>query len=418
MLSLFKKNSIKKYCILLLAITITNVYPQEIQNNYNIRLNPNLSNQWWSQYNNYGQKNTKIKLNYKGNYQTKIIDYSFAISASKDKFYIGESFLKSRLSDETYLKVGRYYRDFSSYLNDNLSSGSMLISNNAEPMPKIGLLSSYKFKKNKKFDLSFGISHAVFEKDKFYNSSPMLHEKFIYLNYANKNNKFSFGFVHEAMWGGNTDQYGKFPSSFKDFLKVFISEDGPWLEGEPHANALGNHLGIWDFYYERKIDYKILKVYYQHFFEDTSGLRFTNRIDGLWGLELENYIPKTNLLIEYLSTTDQDRTRHNDAYYNHYQYNLGWSYKGYTLGNPFIKHLTVEPIRVLHLAINSESDSTYYYQLRLARKVNISDKLKYELIMTKRLDQKNQSNISNISVYILNNENMGHEIGFGISRQF
>ena len=351
--------------------------------------------------------------NYQGNYQTKIIDYSFAISASKDKLYIGESFLKSRLSDDTYLKVGKYYRDFSSYLNNNLSSGSMLISNNAEPMPKIGLLSYYKFKKNKNFDLSFGISHAVFKKDKFYNSAPMLHEKFIYLNYANKNNKFSFGFVHEAMWGGNTDQYGKFPSSFKDFLKVFISADGPLLEGEPHANALGNHLGIWDFYYEKKIDYKIVKVYYQHFFEDTSGLRFTNRIDGLWGLELENYIPKTNLLIEYLSTTDQDRTRHNDAYYNHYQYNLGWSYKGYTLGNPFINHLTVEPIRVLHLAINRESRSEYYYQLKIARKINISDKIKYELIMTKRFDQKNQSNISNISVYILNNE-----ICFGMSKQF
>ena len=28
---------------------------------------------------------------------------------------------------------------------------------------------------------------------------------------------------------------------------MFISADGPLLEGQEHANALGNHLGIWDF---------------------------------------------------------------------------------------------------------------------------------------------------------------------------
>ena len=47
------------------------------------------------------------------------------------------------------------------------------------------------------------------------------------------------------------------PNTFKDFLTVFISGDGPLKEGEPHANALGNHLGVWDFYYQKIIIMKI-----------------------------------------------------------------------------------------------------------------------------------------------------------------
>ena len=45
---------------------------------------------------------------------------------------------------------------------------------------------------------------------------------------------------------------GNQPDSFKDFLKVIIAADEPKLEGEPHANALGSHNGIWDFYVTKK----------------------------------------------------------------------------------------------------------------------------------------------------------------------
>ena len=55
------------------------------------------------------------------------------------------------------------------------------------------------------------------------------------------------------------------------------------------------------FNYKRIMNNKELKLYYQHFFEDTSGLRFWNRLDGLWGIELSNYIKNTNILFEYLN---------------------------------------------------------------------------------------------------------------------
>ena len=74
----------------------------------------------------------------------------------------------------------------------------------------------------------------------------MLHEKFIYMTIrSGSNSLFEIGFVHEAIWGGKTLDDGEYTgSSLKDFLKVFISADGPLIENTLHANALGNHLGI------------------------------------------------------------------------------------------------------------------------------------------------------------------------------
>ena len=411
MLSRFKNNSILKYCIILLIILFTKIYSQDFQNQYNLLLNPDLSNQWWSQYNNYGQKPSQIKFNYSGTYITKKVNYNFRVFASKDKIYIGESFLQSKLFNNTYLKAGKYYKDFSSYLNETLSSGSLLISNNAEPMPKISLLSSYKFKQNRNLDLNFGISHGWFASSEIYKTAPMLHEKFIYLNYFKDQNQFSIGFVHEAMWGGSTEDYGDFPNSFKDFLKVFISADGPLLEGEPHANALGNHLGIWDFYYKKTINNKELKFYYQHFFEDTSGLRFDNKSDGLWGIEISNFIKNTNILFEYLNTMNQDRDPPyvNEYYYNHYQYQEGWSYKGYTIGNPFINHLDNNPSKVFHVGISTNELNQYSYKLLLSRKIDISDAIKYQISIGKIVNQ------CLIGIIVTGEESKGNNMGIKLS---
>lgn len=412
MLNRLRKINFKKFAVILL---ISRLFAQDFYNNYGIQLNSNPSNQWWAKYNNFGQDSSKIKFDYSGKYKKNEIDYNVSISLLEDKFYLGESYIKSTLFKNTHIKIGKYYRDFSVYMNDDISSGSILISNNAQPMPKVGLLGSYELKKNESINFTFGIAHAFFKKNNIYNHAPMLHEKFLYLNYFKGNNNFGIGFVHEAMWAGGTKKSGKFPQSFKDFLKVFISADGPQLDGEPHANALGNHLGIWDFYYKNIVREKIFKIYYQHFFEDTSGLRFSNKVDGLWGLELENYIPNTQLLVEYLQTTEQDRARYNDAYYNHYQYTLGWSYNGYTLGNPFIEHLEVRPVKVLHLGLSGEIYKDYFYQFKVAREVNINDKTKYELIFTKSFNDNQKASISGLSVYILNNENMKNSIGMRLT---
>ena len=403
-----KKFQIDKLFVTVLVLISGILSAQENKSKFTIQYNPDIVDSWWLEKNNFGIQPTKFDFGVNWKLKKDDLTYSINILLQEDQSYIGESFIKYNFSKKTFLRIGKYYRDFSSYLNDELSSGHMLVSHNAQPMSKIGFVSSYKIKKLKQIDFDFGISHAVFDINESYSKAPLLHEKFLYMNIKKDRYRFSIGFIHEAIWGGNTkdgSMIGKQPNNFKDFLKILIAADGP-DEGGLHANALGNHLGITEFLFQKNNDNKILNFYYQHFFEDTSGLRFRNEIDGLWGLELDNYIQNSTFLLEYLHTTHQnmDPPYVAEAYYNHGLYQKGWSYKNYTLGNPFINHLEVEPVDVIHMATAGKF-LDYSYQIKVSRKTNISDSMKYQININKKINTT-----KTIGLLILNNED---KIGLG-----
>lgn len=385
-----------------------------IQNNYTD------SDYWWLEKNNFGIEPNGVTL--QTSFELKKIKSEYLVNIigekASNKLYINESFIKYNFSDKTFLRAGQYYRNFSTYLSDDISSGSLLVSNNAKAMPKIGMVSS---KQLKKVTFDFGIAHGVFDKG-IYSQTPLLHEKFLYINWQkDEAHHFSIGFVHEAMWGGATDENQKWPlrkssNLWKDFLKIFISADGPF-EGGSHANALGNHLGIWDFSYQKKHDDQTLKLYYQHIFEDTSSLRFANKTDGLWGIELTNYIPNSTILFEYINTSNSriNPPYQLDYYYSNYQYISGWTYKGNIIGNPFINDDGTEAgfdeRQVIHMGAKGKI-GLYDYQMKLSRKVNVNDFIKYKAIIGRPLTR----NLS-LNLFLINRKDAS-SLGFDIYYKF
>ena len=203
----------------------------------------------------------------------------------------------------------------------------------------------------------------------------------------------------------------------RNFFKVFIAEDGNY-EGGPHANALGNHLGIWDFYYQKKKDKQKITLYYQHLFEDTSSLRFQNKIDGLWGMQIENYIPNTIFLLEYLDTTNCciNPPYQDDDYYGNYQYIGGWRYKNNIIGNTFVNTLPPSNIwirnreltKLIHIGIKGTIQSNYY-EIKSSRKINLNDDIRYKITIGRSITNK-----LNFDIFVVNNAtNTG--LGMGIS---
>jgi len=404
-------NILKKICIIF-AITgflLSQDYRSVLKLRYN-----STNDSFWNLNNNGGKYIHDNEIAYEINFKKSKIEYKISITNAykkNKKLSMGESFLKYSLSDKTFLRIGNYYRDYSLYLNDNLSAGHILISNNAPPIPKIGLVSSKKIKKN--IELKLGMSHGWLKKENFYTKAPLLHEKFIYLNISKKNNLFSVGLAHAAMWGGAGPDYNNnewegyinfnHSVTLRNFLKVFISDDGKYQP--PHANSLGNHLGIWDFSYQKKSFDKIFKAYYQHIFDDTSGLRFANKYDGLWGIELENYLPKMTIVLEYLSTSNAliNPPYQLDYYYYNYEYRLGWSYKSHVLGNPFIYSGAGNPfydpaknfkeINVLNLAFSGELGSTYFL-LKAAKDLNSDNQINYKILFGKNFFENLSLNAS------------------------
>jgi len=412
------KNNFQAYVSIVLIISFlsSTLKSQEKNITFIIKKNPNHTNYWWINSNNFGERisdfNLSNRFELKKNNTTYVMDIFAGLNDNKlENIYLNQSFIKYELSEKTFLRLGKYYRDFSKYMNDELSSGSMLISNNARAMKKIGLVNKKTFEKNKKISFDIGIAHALFNKSESYIDAPQLHEKFIYINIKKIDYEYGVGLVHEAMWGGNIKNIGRQPDKFKDFLKVFIASDGDFVEGKAHANALGNHLGIWDFYYIKSQDTKILKLYYQHFFEDTSGLRFANKSDGLWGIELVEYFPNTNIVLEYLNTTNQDINPPyvEDSYYNHSEYIDGWSYKNHSIGNPFIKFLETNPLEVFHLGIKGSFSNKYNYQFLGSRRVDSSDTIKYKI----KLEKEVKKNSLFLNTFIIN-DSQRNGIGFGV----
>jgi len=425
MLNILKKNNhIKIFLIVLVLLFQTSfLISQERALSFELKKSPFKDNYWFLDTNNKGLKNADVSLNIKFNYLNKKNSYQIEIvslDSKNKKIYIGESYFKKKLSDDKFLQIGKYYRNYSNYLNDSLSSGHMIISHNAQPIPKIGFFVSKDIKKLSKVNFDFGISHGHFSRDKEvlekygewqYRKSPLLHEKFIYVNIVKKNYELSLGLVHNVMWAGATPGRN-FPITIRNYSKVFFSGDG-YDEGGSHQNALGNHIGIWDFSIIKKNNNQIMKIYYQHIFEDTSGLRFANLHDGLWGAELVNYLPNTNFLIEYLVTSNQlrDPPYVRERYYTNYQYKLGWSYKGYSLGNPYIDYLSVDPIDVIHFGIKSKILSNDII-LKLARKTTVNDSWDYKVSIQKKFTED-----LIFSIFIVNNNN-DESVGMTFSGNF
>tara|TARA_B100001057_G_scaffold296358_1_gene296565 strand:- start:4374 stop:5576 length:1203 start_codon:yes stop_codon:yes gene_type:complete len=345
------------------------------------------SDEWWSKFNQKGIDSSNFHLSYNFKIPEKKISLHSNLYIEKNSFILGESILSISLKEIFKLKVGRYYRDFSSYLNDNLSSGSLLISRNTYPLPKVGFLGKTK---NKNSFINYGIAHGIFDKNDIYLEAPFLHEKFLYYNYKNKKNSFSIGLVHEAIWAGHVKGFGKQPANFEDFFRIFRASHGDEnaLETD-QINALGNHLGIWDFSFSHSFNEKIIKFYYQHLFEDESGFKFKNNYDGLWGIELLNN--KFNLLIEYLNTTDQSNSfgkgQGNDSYYNHGVYLDGWSYKEFSLGSPFIDFNQNIPVEVLHFGFSTKKNNNFY-KILTSKRLNNSQDVLFNLNYKKYIRKK------------------------------
>lgn len=240
-----------------------------------------------------------------------------------------------------------------------LSSGSMAQSMNAMPVPKMAInVPEYApvpyTKGYLKFKGYFG--HGWLGEDRYVENS-FLHEKRLYIK-AGGNLPVNLygGFVHYAVWGGNHPAKGGLPSSFRDYLLVFQgkSADESSSVGGEIGNALGNHLGIYDFGVATNIEKYKVTVYSQTPWETLNSLKLFRNMDRLLGITIHNSNEKkvvTEVLYEYLFTKDQRGPGLPDPipsqptnygypyggrndYHNNWFYRSGWTYKNRIIGTP------------------------------------------------------------------------------------
>ncbi|MBD2753862.1 capsule assembly Wzi family protein [Spirosoma validum] len=287
--------------------------------------------------------------------------------ADKAQLLLPEANLSVRFkSIELY--VGRR-RTVTGLGDTTLSSGFYASSGNALPIPKIqiGTIGYAPLHFTKDFvAINAAFAHGWFNVP--YIQGVRWHQKHLYVRLGKPASalKFYAGVNHQVQWAGHADYLkdrpdvgdgsGYLPSDWSFYKYVVFSytpKDWELIPGYTAFDSyrVGNSVGSIDFGVELNTKGSHLLAYYQHTYEDVSGLVFLNMPDGLWGI---SYSPKpvrsssfrvSRLTLEYLTTKSQSGSSFYipgstyqgvDNYYNHSQYNEGWSYFGRTMGTPFI----------------------------------------------------------------------------------
>lgn len=295
------------------------------------------------------------------------------ISLSKKKFDIGfgadvnlrTSFTNSAelFFQQLYLQ-GRWWifdlmigikQEKNGFQDYPLSMGGFLLSENAQPFPKItaGIerFTYVPFTYNM-LEFKGAVSHGWFA-DNIYAPGIMMHHKYLYLKLGGKLPvRLSAGLDHVAQWGGSIPDAREVKFSLDNFKTIFLAQSGGESSNPlDQINTFGNHIISQHMKAEVNISKYNINLYWETVSEDKpirvfQWLANTKR-DGLWGISVRNNeIPVVQgFVYEFLSTVDQGGPWHDkdgvvyggmDGLFTNYLFKNGWTHFGRTIGTPMV----------------------------------------------------------------------------------
>jgi hypothetical protein len=258
-------------------------------------------------------------------------------------------------------------------VNQRLSSGDLVWSNNARPFARIegGFVDFQNIPfTNGWAQIQAGITYGKFTDDdwvekqyNYFSSNICLGSYFTYKHVyfrSKPDERLSvmIGAQVFGQYGGTSYVYKRgslylkeeYSSGLKAMWNMFLP-----TEGSGNSYYEGDTFGSWDFRarYDIAAGHR-LSAYFQWYWEDGSGMARRNGTDGLWGLEYsrDGKHALTGVVLEYFDFRDQSGTIHwaprffpgttipmeatgNDNYYCNFTWNANANY-GMSYGSPFV----------------------------------------------------------------------------------
>jgi hypothetical protein len=256
------------------------------------------------------------------------------------KFILQEGFVRAKYRNMT-LAAGRF-KQVIGEVDPELSSGSLGVSGNALPIPKISFSVDYT-------DLPFTngwiqfkgqISHGWMGNEQFMKHA-YLHEKNFYLRVGKRKLKLYGGIQHYAVWGGSREDFLTADRSLAGFFNVLLvkeANDGT-VFGSIAPNRAGDHRGVLEAGAEWENDDVKINLNNQTPFDMGQGIDLRN-IDRLLSLNIINKKPGAKLkkvVLEFIYTKQMNdfyAQRYRESYYNNGIYRTGWEYNDNIIGTP------------------------------------------------------------------------------------
>lgn len=261
-------------------------------------------------------------------------------------------FLQEAYAAVTYgkwaLRAGRY-EEIIGEVHPELSSGSLGISGNALPIPKVSIVNTdYVDVPFTKGWLQFKghFSHGWLGNQRLLQRA-LLHEKSLYVRFGRGKLKLYGGVQHYGVWGGEKDEEFQLDRSFNGFLNVVFfreANDGSVPPGRL-PNRAGFQRGSVDGGLSLEGANSTFRFYTQTPIATGTSITFKN-IDRLMGFSLD-YKDKNrfaqSLLFELLYTKqmgDFEGAKEPYYYYVNGVYLTGWNYQGRVIGTPLLLNRT------------------------------------------------------------------------------
>lgn len=260
--------------------------------------------------------------------------------------------------------------------NAALSTGALVESGNAAPIPQVRIeVPEYRdfFGTNGLFTLRGHIAYGFFTDGKWqrdwvadgtrYAENVLYHSKSLFWKVGDESRfplTYEGGVQFVSQFGGKMYNYMNQPGvdfenpvRLKDFFDVFLFSAGDAnYSVYDQQNIVGNHIGSYHLSLKWAAENWSLRGYYEHMFEDHSGMFWEY---GLWKdclvgveLQLKKFKWIENVVVEYFNSRDQAGPVYNDTtdeipdqisavddYFEHYSY-PGWQQYGMIIGTPLI----------------------------------------------------------------------------------
>ena len=264
------------------------------------------------------------------------------------KTFAEQAFVKLEYKNWS-LRYGRF-EEILGDVDRDLSTGSLGVSGNAVPIPKIGVaLTDYTNVPftNGWLKIKGSFAHGWFGNNRYMHDA-FYHEKTLYMSLGPGRFRLYGGLQHYAEWGGIRGNL-HLDRSFKGFLNVLFvrqADDGSVgtaINGIAPSRA-GDQRGLIEAGFYLETDKVNLHGYAQMPFESGEEIDPKNRsfLSGLSIVAKDSWL--TKFVAEIMYTKSMNNfvgVKQRNSYYNNGEYKTGWEYDDRIIGTPLFMNRTV-----------------------------------------------------------------------------
>ncbi|MEO7312951.1 MAG: capsule assembly Wzi family protein [Chitinophagaceae bacterium] len=271
-----------------------------------------------------------------------ILSYGLGIENNNHfkTFFLQEYFVK--IGRKRWLISAGRYRETTGANDADLSTGSLGISSNALPVPKISVGSNNYVDvpfSNGWVQLKVQIAHGWFGANR-YTKNSLLHEKLLYIRLGKKRFRFFGGLQHFVEWAGSREGR-EYDHSWENFFNVFLGKELKG-DGAPQNTALlpnreGDQRAVVEWGFDYDLPHFLVHFYHQTPLENAQGIHLlNNRLAGV-GIQPKEAVWLKRMVFEFISTVQTDDNYpalYRQSFYNNGVYRSGWDYHDRIIGTP------------------------------------------------------------------------------------